>query len=342
MASVTKYANGWRAQIRVTLPDGTVVRDSETFRTRREADAWATQREATLRQPKKAKTHTLREALLRYQEEVSPTKDGERWEVVRITLFLKPESVVPSRIKLDDLTPDDFGKWRDSRLKQVSIGSVLREISLLSAVMECCRLEWKWCKVNPLHDMRKPRKPDHREILITPWQTLELLRAMGYRQGLCRSTTQAVGVAFLLALRTGLRAGEICKLKWEDVSDGLLRVTAIERGARKTGKKRDVPVLNNVMRLIESMRGWDNVYVFGLSAQTLDAMFRRYRDRAGLDGFTFHDSRHTAATLLARKLDALTLCKVFGWSSTSQALTYFNPTPDQIRRQLARRGQSRK
>jgi integrase len=62
--------------------------------------------------------------------------------------------------------------------------------------------------------------------------------------------------------------------------------------------------------------------VFGLSPQTLDALFRKYRALAGLSGFTFHDARHTAATWMAQKLNVLDLCKVFGWSNTSpRALT---------------------
>jgi hypothetical protein len=37
-----------------------------------------------------------------------------------------------------------------------------------------------------------------------------LLRALGWRSGPVKSTRQAVGMAFLLALRTGMRAGELC------------------------------------------------------------------------------------------------------------------------------------
>ena len=40
--------------------------------------------------------------------------------------------------------------------------------------------------------------------------------------------------------------------------------------------------------------------------------------------------------MLARRLDVLTLCKMFGWKSTSQALTYYNPTAGQIKRMLER------
>ena len=333
MASISKYGKGYRAQVFVQG-----VRDSATFRTKREAEAWAFQRESEIRSPKNHTSHTLADALNRYRDEVSPTKRGERWEIVRISAFLK-EPALPTSRPLPELTPDDFGRWRDARLKVVAPGTVLREGALLSAVLETARREWKWMIVNPFSDMRKPASPDHREVIITPWQAIKMLRVMGYRRSPCKSTTQAVCVAFLLAMRTGMRAGEICKLKWDDVKNGFARVTGLEKGAGKTGK-RDIPLVRKSSRLIESMRGWDTVYVFGLSSQTLDALFRRYRMRAGLEGFTFHDTRHTAATMLSGKLDVLTLCKMFGWKSTTQALTYFNPTPDQIRKQLER-GQSR-
>ncbi|EKD22548.1 MAG: integrase family protein [uncultured bacterium] len=80
------------------------------------------------------------------------------------------------------------------------------------------------------------------------------------------------------------------------------------------------------MRTIERMRGYDETLVFGLKSQSLDAMFRKYRNRAGLVGFTFHDSRHTAATRLAQHLHVLDLCKMFGWTNTTRALVYYNPT----------------
>lgn len=49
-------------------------------------------------------------------------------------------------------------------------------------------------------------------------------------------------------------------------------------------RPRNVPLEPKAKRIIDSMVGWDSVLVFGLAAQTLDALFRRYRDRAGLSG----------------------------------------------------------
>jgi integrase len=84
------------------------------------------------------------------------------------------------------------------------------------------------------------------------------------------------------------------------------------------------------------MRDFDPVSVFGLTTQTLDALFRRYRLRAGLEGFTFHDARHTAATRigLSGKLSALELAKMFGWRDLKRCLTYFNPTVGELAAKL--------
>jgi integrase len=80
------------------------------------------------------------------------------------------------------------------------------------------------------------------------------------------------------------------------------------------------------------MDGWDEETVFGVSASTLDALFRRARKRAGLEGFTFHDARHSAATRLALsgRWNVLELCKAFGWSNPAQAMTYFNPSAEEL------------
>lgn len=151
-----------------------------------------------------------------------------------------------------------------------------------------------------------------------------MLRALGWSRGKsARSVSQAVANAFLLALQTGARAGEICGIRWVDVQAGFFAVDG------KTGR-RDVPAVPATMRTIELMRGFDDELVFGLRPQSLDAMFRKYRQRAGLEGFTFHDSRHTAATRLAQRLHVLDLCKMFGWTNTTRALVYYNPKATEI------------
>lgn len=328
MASILPHKRGWRAQVYVGG-----VRGSASFRTKREAEAWASQRETALREQAEASPGdrtTLGDVLDRYAAEVSPSKRGARWEILRLGL-MKRDPTLPVTTPVASVTPEHIAAWRTHRLGQVAASSVLRELGLLSSVMEHARREWRLLPSNPVRDVRRPRAPDHRNVLISLSQTRAMCRALGYRSdGRITEVRQAVAVAFLLALRTGMRAGELCGLTWDRVKGNycILAVT-------KT-KPRNVPLVHQARRLIERMRGWDEKMVLGLHPASLDAMFRKYRQRAGLEGFTFHDSRHTAATRIAQKIDVLTLCKIFGWANTSQALTYFNQTASQIADRLGR------
>ena len=332
MASITKTATGYRVQLYVKGE-----RDSGTFKTKREAQQWAEVRATELRNaPRLTGKHTLRNALKKFSDEETEERSGGRWERIRIAAFLEMKTL-PLDKPVKSLVADDFKDWRNGRSKSVAVGTVLREISLLSSVFSTAKDQWKWIAKHPLEELKKPPKPDHREVLITRSQQIKILRSMGYAYGPCKSSTHAVSVAFLLALRTGMRAGEICNIKWEDVHARHIQITGLMPGAKKTtAAKRRVPLTRKAERLIESMRGWDREFVFGINPKTLDALFRRYRDRAKLTGFTFHDTRHTAATWIARHINILDLCKMFGWKDPKMAMVYYNPSPDDIATQIER------
>lgn len=323
-------AGTWRVQIEVRGQ-----RDSATRPTKREVLEWAARRKVELLAMaggRAGDVKTLGDALGRYASEVSPTKRGELKEVIRIKAFER-HPLFPGRRLLSDLTPAHLADWRDARLKVNSRGAVLRDMVLLSHVLEVARREWRWIADNPMRDVRKPAEPDHRERIIQPVEVRAMLRVLGWsRRRPVRSVGQAVAHCFIAALQTGMRAGELCGLRWADVAKDHVQLHA---GKTKTGKARQVPLTPTAMRNIECMRGYDQELVFGITARSLDAMFRKYRARAGLDGFTFHDARHTAATRLARLVDVLDLCKIFGWTTATRALVYYNPTGSQLAKRLS-------
>ena len=332
MATPFKTAQGtWRIQIEVRG-----VRDSGTFPTKREAVAWADKQKTELRAAATGQTGTMRtltDALQKYGEVVSPTKRGEAKELVRLAAFLKPtHSPLPINKRMSEITTADLVAWRDARLAVTARGSVLRDMTLLGGVFEKARKEWQWISANPMRDVTRPAEPDHRQRIISGPEIRTMLRQLGYGFPV-RTVSGAVAACFLLALMTGMRAGELCALRWPDVADDQVRLHT-----SKTGSGRDVSLSLGAHRLIERMRGWDADSVFGLLPQTLDALFRKARGRAGLEGFTFHDSRHTAATQIAQRLHVLGLCRVFGWRTTTQAMTYYQPKARDIARRLRNQG----
>ncbi|MCM0036699.1 MAG: site-specific integrase [Burkholderiaceae bacterium] len=322
MASISKTEDGYRAQVYVKG-----VRENKRFRTKREAEIWAAGRETALRksgQDEIRRGHTLRQALEKYAKEVSPSKRGGDWEQIRIKAFLRDTHLkVDAKIEL--VTTDRLSVWRDARLLEVSAGTVLREINLISAVLEAARREWKWISDNPMRDMRKPSEPAHRSVVISWRQTKAILRAFEYNpRAKAKTKSQGAALAFLVAQRTGMRAGELCGLEWDRVHEDycVLPVT-------KT-VPRDVPLTKKARKLIEKASDLSKTKVFNLGAASLDTLFRKAKGKAGIEGVTFHDSRHTAATWLAPRMDVLDLCKMFGWSNPKQAMTYYNPSASQI------------
>ncbi|QIM51580.1 tyrosine-type recombinase/integrase [Hydrogenophaga crocea] len=326
MATPKKTPQGtWRIQLEIQG-----VRDSGTFPTKRDAEAWAQQRATEIRAMASGKAgtvKTLRDALRRYAEEVSPTKRGEAKEIIRLKAFEK--QALPLTKTLDNLTTADLAAWRDSRLAVNARGSVLRDMTLLGSVIEVARREWGWIKTNPMRDVKRPQNPDHRQRVINGREIRGVLRSLGHGRGKTLTVSQAVARCFLVALATGMRAGELCAIQWADVKPDHVRLHT-----SKTGVARDVPLSGYAKRTIERMRGWDDKSVFGLQPQTLDSLFRRARERAGLSGFTFHDARHSAATRIAQKLHVLDLCRMFGWKRVDQAMTYYQPRASDVARRL--------
>lgn len=308
-------------------------RASKSFTKKRDAEAWAAAKEAEFKaiaDGAGGEVKTLEDVLRRYAEEVSPAKRGARWELIRLKAFeTSSHRPLPTAMKLSQITAAHLSAWRDARLKVVSAGTVLRDMDLLSAVFEVARRDWQWLKINPIKDVRRPSADPHRDRVIS-WQEIRgMLRALGYKGGPVRSVSQAVAVCFLAGLHTGMRAGELCGLTWDRTHPDYCRLLMT-----KNGKPRDVPLTDRAYKIMQRMRGWDDVSVFGLKSQTLDTLFRRAREKAGLSGFTFHDSRHTAATILAPRMDVLDLAKAFGWLSINQSMVYYNPTAIQIKKRM--------
>lgn len=310
------------------------VRESGTFATRREAEEWQARRKMELRAEARGRggdVHTLANALTKYRDEVAPTHKGGAWEVRRIEAMLR-HPALPHMLPLARLMPEHLQAWRDARLREVSAGAVLRDMTLLSAVLTHAAKEWRWITRSPLSDVRRPAQPKHRERIISRSETRTMLRALGYQPGKPPATMMAqVAYAFALALRTGMRAGEIEGLTWDRV-----HAKHVTLATTKNGDARDVPLSVQTRRLLDRLRGIDPERVFLFAGGTRDAVFRSARAREGLSGFTFHDARHCAATRIGAtvgqpgKLSFPQFCRVFGWRDPKYALVYVNPSAAEL------------
>jgi integrase len=319
MASFRKYRKGWRAEVSCRG-----VRQSKVFPTKREAQDWAARTEYRIKNVDSIPGKTLLSQVFdRYGREVSNKKKGARWEIIRLER-LKRDKI--ANIQLGQLAPSDFAEWRDRRLREVKPASVIREMQLMSSVLNTARREWGLLTSNPISEIAKPRKPAPRNRLPTEMEIQAMLHSAG--EDLNNATARAFH-AFRFAIETGMRAGEIVGLEWNRV-DLEKRVAFLVD--TKNGRPRDVPLSSKAIALLQALPKSDPV--FGLTSMQLDALFRKSRDKAAVVGLTFHDSRHAAITALSKKLDVLDLARMVGHSDVRQLMTYYNESAEEIAKRL--------
>ncbi|QWD87676.1 site-specific integrase [Polynucleobacter paludilacus] len=326
MASIKRFGNKWRAIINKRV-DGKAHRPSEVFPTKTEAQAWAAMVENEIESGKRGqvKSVTFGKLLERYAEEESPKHKGVIWERNLIRRF-KEQPLYSS--KLGDLSANDFGKWRNSRLKTVSEGTVRREWILLSSAINVAIKEWQWLTVNPLKDLKRPKDGPSRDRLFSSKEIESLTYILGADKP-PTTISSRVGYAMLFAMETGMRAGEILGLRWDDIKG---RTAAVREG-KTASAKREVPLTLEAIRILELLSK-DTETCFDITNKQRDALFRKAMNKTGITDLHFHDSRANACTKLAKQVDILSLAKIIGHKNINQLQVYYRDTAQEIAERL--------
>ena len=295
MATVTQLPSGsYRAQVYVRG-----ARKSKAFRTKREALSWAGSVETDLRARSglsEGEKHTLSELIDRFVSDRLPDRRGARWEGIRLNA-MRSYDFFPVSQSVGSVGKNELTEYRRRRSEQVKPGSVLRELSLLSSLFSFARDELGWISENPVSSITKPSRPKHREALYTYGEIRRLLKAMCHSpSGRIASVTGSVSVAFMFAMRSGLREGELCGLRWVDVFDDHCHV----------GSKTDA--------------GKD------LARSRLSGRWATVARLAKCKDLHFHDLRHEATSRLFErtKMSEFKIAKITGHKDMKSLARYAN------------------
>jgi len=310
-----KRGDRWRAIIMVHGR-----RRSATFDTKRQAQAWVAEM-VTKGTGVAIATGTLRELSSRYKSEVSETKRGAHWEVIRLDMYAREYADLFDR-KLTTIQREDIEQVINDRLKQVKPSTVNRDLNLISNVFKYGR-RWRMMSHDPMTDIKRPKDPPPRDRRVSEAEESMLLQAMSYSDDMpVSSQRQKVAIAFLIALETAMRQGEIAKTKWSDVHIDE-RYIFLPHTITKTAVSRNVPLSARAIELIGRL-DHDKETMLGVSAGVVSTMLRAAVANCGIDNLTFHDARHEATTRLAGKLQVLDLARVTGHRDIKQLMTYYN------------------
>ncbi len=225
-------------------------------------------------------------------------------------------------------------------LRKHAPGTVRNVLRQLGTVFSWAKKEGL-CPANPCHGVERPTAP----------QTLDFLSKEEVRLLLdsaeARSTTLAgrmLHVALAIAVRTGLRKGEILGLRWIDLDFQTRRLTVARsyRGTPKSGKTRHLRLPQALLPLLQSWRphcphspegvvlplGQNANKVAGRDAMLgLPALLRKLGLREALH--PWHLLRHTFAShYVMAGGNILALQKILGHSDLKMTMIYAHLAPD--------------
>lgn len=308
-----------------------------TFDSKAAAELWATQTEARLLggeskrdvvHAKPPSTVTVAELFTRYADEISPTKRGGRWEIIRLKhICLNPIFVRAAAT----FTGPDMAEWRDERLKSVSGSSVNRELNLISAIFTRAIKEWRvGLAANPVHNIERPKSNKSRRQRVNPKEAQTIIKALGWDRRTRPTNPQHwTAYAFSLALLTAMRKGEIIGIRWRHVH---LDKQFIHLPETKNGEPRDVPLSKAAIALVKMLKkGKPDDQLVPITSGYFDALLREARLSCGMMHIRMHDGRHEATTQIAKKVsNVLELGAITGHRDLAALRIYFNPKPGEL------------
>lgn len=327
MASIRNRNGKWQA--RITRKGQLPV--AKSFQSKDDAQRWARQIESDMDKGSYtnlvlAERTLFSEVIERYVQQVTLKTRSMREDTYRLRALARHPIASHSMIAL---TPIKISEYRDERLKLVSAGAVIRELSYFSSIINHARREWGINMINPIPLVKKPPSPQGRNRILTDDELSRLYVALTPR---VKNANHWILPLTKFALETAMRRGEILGLHWEHID--LQKRTAFIP-ITKNGQSRLVPLTQTAIEILMSLPRNLHGKIFPVNGPMLSAAIDRARIKADLVDWHFHDLRHMAITRLAEKLpNLIELSAVSGHRSLAMLKRYYHPNAEQLAMKL--------
>jgi len=300
----------------------------------------AAKRENRLFDMKKDYNHTFDEVLEKYKEAFR----GQKYYSTKEYYFPIYKKYF-SGMMLGDITPFHLEQFRNERketpvktglekmperykqrtkeakpVKERSGAAVNRVLSTLRHILSNA-VEWEMMEVSPFSKVKGLfyKEIEKRLRFLSEVEEISLLNV-------CVGQIKNI---ILVALHAGMRTGEILNLKWEDIRNGFIYLTET-----KTYMPRQININETLKKVFESIpRHIKSEYVFyGKDGNPLKSVSRAFKNalkKAGIQGFTFHDLRHTfASNLVMRGASLKAVQELLGHRDIKMTMRYAHLSDD--------------
>lgn len=272
--------------------------------------------------------------------------------------------------KLEELKADSAQAWVNKMSEDGYAATTVRKaFNLLKAAMNNAEATGRIVK-NPLRTVKLPKIVKKEPNALDSSQRARLISFLDI------AAPTPVNLGVRLALFTGMREGEICGLKWQNVifnagdNMGIIKVrTVIGRDGGKTyekepktgGSRRDIPITESLVEALKQRHAEmasqcleagipfsNDLYVLGrvdganLSPHGLWEAWKAIATSLGLVGTqgkepSFHDLRHTfATTAISEGVDVKSVSSILGHTNAAMTLNIYASADPDAKRRAAK------
>jgi integrase len=298
MATFTKIGSRWRAQIRKTGQKST----SKTFATKAEAVRWAAEMENSTAVATKLTVAQLIEKY-REQKEAAGKPIGKTSNTHYMLNYLASDDYGLGGVRVEALATEHLVKYCQVRLKTVQPATANMEITQLGTVLR---------HTKSLLNLRIG------DVVGDARPTLRHYKLIGTGKGRTRRPTAAELTAIYealakrprlnhlrdilsIAIITGMRRGEICRIKWLDLDENRRTVIVRERKhpTEKASNDQEIPLIGAAWDIVQAQpRKPGNSRIFPYSPNTVSNRFSEICQELGIEDLHLHDMRHEAISAL--------------------------------------------
>jgi len=309
MASITKRQNKWRVQIR---KQGYRY-FSKTFFNKDNAIRWSRKIEYEMDAGQytlhNGEDFTLVELLTKYMNEITILKKSRIQETYCIQKLLRENFCSNPMYKL---TMSQIQSFKHRRAN--SPVALRHELIVIRHCLKIARSEWGLhLKETPFEQIFLPKPPKSRKRRLSNDEYQKLYQAAKTMK------VDYIWPIVSLALETGMRRGEILKLKWSNINFDD-RVAYLED--TKNGEDRYVPLSIKVIKLLSSIKQSNNL-VFPVSSNAVRLSWERLKRKANVRNLRFHDLRHEALSRFTEKgLNPIEVSEISGHKQLNQLKLY--------------------
>lgn len=231
------------------------------------------------------------------------------------------------------LPVDTIQKYITKRLLTVEKATINRELADWRSAVNLAIKSDGMLKRNPFMGIGNFDETDNRRHRIaTDAERVALIDGRGNWSPFCHiEPSKVMRDVIEFDFSSGLRQGEIRKLRWADVDmlKGTMRVTS-RKGRKAKEMVRYVPIFAGALAVLQRRPGAGEFVFSGreggqIPENGLIGNFKRLTDRLKIDNFHFHDIRHTFATEYYRRTKNIAaISYILGHTSIETTMIYLN------------------